>query len=244
MRVPSLARPLLLFLALAVHTSGAALAGTLINFDSIQTFGTGTLNPDGTFTFSPPPDWTAAFASQGMMFDRNPTIANYSLGPVVTAPSGPNRLSVHGSISITFVDPTDSTRAATTDFFSFDDAGVGPVSLMQYSGLEVVAYNIDGQVIGRTYIDPLGQFNGGHPAFTSSIAAAGIHKITFTWIAPDRAQVPSLDGFQGYADHGVDNFYFGNLTVVPEPSTLALACVAFFGLVAAAWRNSRSRSPA
>jgi hypothetical protein len=224
-----LAKPIsatLLVLAASLATVRAPSAAVIIDFDS-----------------SDPQLPGASYADQGILFgDGFYTSAQNYLG-AVGIPSAPNYLAVAGVATqavITFVDPADPGRKATTDFFGFDNAGLtdaNPTGL--FDGLKIVLLDLAGLEIGSTIIDPIGPAaSATRDIFQTTFAVAGIHQVLF-------AKLTNSAGNGALSP--IDNVTFNAVTPVPAPSSLALfgtGLVALgFGRVHRARPRSSDRAP-
>lgn len=222
--IRALAKPIsatLLVLAASLATVRAPSAAVIIDFDS-----------------SGPQLPGASYADQGILFgDGFYTSAQNYLG-AVGIPSAPNYLAIAGVATqavITFVDPADPGRKATTDFFEFDNAGLtdaNPTGL--FDGLKIVLLDLAGLEIGSTIIDPIGPAaSATRDIFRTTFAVAGIHQVLF-------AKLTNSAGNGALAP--IDNVTFNAVTPVPAPSSLALFGTGLIALGFGRKHRARHRS--
>lgn len=208
--------------ALAVAASAEA---TVIDFDDLA-------YPTPTSVV----ELNTQFAHLGILFE-NGVGSKDTFGGVIILPTdsdGTNLgyMRLGAPQTIRFVDPTNSAVNATTDFVSFDNLGL-IASGGLYSGFNARAYDVNGNLLGETTVDPVGPSQARSP-FTTSFSFAGIHRITTTRIVR-----------QDIGMQPIDNLTFGPLTIVtpaqavPEPSTWATMILGF-GLAGAALRRTRN----
>lgn len=175
------------------------------------------------------------FAHLGILFE-NGVGSKDTFGGVIILPTDPDGtnlgyMRLGAPQTIRFVDPTNSAVNATTDFVSFDNLGL-IASGGLYSGFNARAYDVNGNLLGETTVDPIGPLQARSP-FTTSFSFAGIHRITTTRIVR-----------QDVGMQPIDNLTFGPLTIVtpsqgvPEPSAWAMMILGF-GLVGAGFRRGR-----
>jgi len=105
-------------------------------------------------------------------------------------------------ITISFWDPSNSSRPATTDFVSIRGDLRGSSFTVAFD-----AFDSDGNLVASDS----GQDFGGR---TYSVAAASIHSVRFSGVP-----TPTIGGSGGV---GLDDLTFNPVTPVPEPGTLLL----------------------
>jgi hypothetical protein len=172
----------------ATAASTIANAGSLLNFDTLS-----------------PGSWVGnAYQSAGVIFDAPGwDVRNENFGGIVLVPSSPNYIRLTEQVLTTtlrFVDPANPAVPATTTFFEFDNPGLVASSGF-YGGLNVVAKDLDGNIVATASIPHVGPFQD-RATFTTTIQSSEIHSVEFTYVPNPWAQglVP------------IDNIRFGDVT--------------------------------
>ncbi len=159
-----------------------------------------------------------------------------SLGDISSAPSGVN--GIGGStdtgiltyndafpITISFWDPSNPLRPATTDFVSIRGDLIGSSFTVDFD-----AFDTDGNLIATDS----GRDIGGR---TYSVSADAIHTVRFSGVP-----TPTIGGSGGV---GLDDLTFNPVTPIPEPSTALLLATGLAALAVgrrrAAWCAPNTR---
>lgn len=171
---------------------------------------------------------TTQFATDGVVF-TNLTARNDTFGGVVIVPSPPNYVSpsVRADSIIEFVDPTDSSTPATTDLFSFDNAGLVNSGGF-YNGIDVSIRDLLGNEIGSATIPPAGPSES-RPIFTTSFSLAGIHEVVLSYTQNRTGGIAPFD-----------NVTFNAVTPaapVPAPATVLLVLTGVVAVGIRGWRQ-------
>lgn len=180
------------------------------------------------------------YADRGIVFGDHFLSIDHTYGGAVAVPSGPIYLTITGigtEAVITFVDPADPNRKATTDFFAFDNPGLTDQNATAFfDGLEIVLLDLQGREIGGTTIDPVGPpADGTRDIFQTVFAVPGIHQVVFT-------KITNPLGASGATP--IDNFRFNAVTPVPAPASLVLLATGLIGLLGLRRRaHSPDRAP-
>ena len=167
-----------------------AVQATVIDFEGLST-GTSVSNQ---------------FASDGIIFGGG-DVVTLNHDSIALCPSSPSFCI--GDINMTFVDPTDGTTAAATDFLSFKIGDLGG-DLDEWL---ISIFDIDNVLLeARTVAEN---------AFTvQSFAYTGIHSALIEWTAPITS---------GYTIDDV-TFNAPTISAVPEPASIALLGLGLAGL--------------
>ena len=171
---------------------------------------------------------TAQYAAQGIVFDSSFTVMDNTFGGAVDVPSGSNYLSVFPTgATIRFVNPANTSQAATTDLFGFTIAGLNAGGGF-YAGALVSLFDIGGNLIRSQQFNPVGP-NESRSQISYSTSAPNIASVRF-----DRIENSSGSGL-----FPIDDVTFGALSAggVPEPSVWAFLILGF-GAVGGAMRRS------
>jgi hypothetical protein len=198
---------ILLWAACLIHSVAHAAPVTL-DFDDL---------PSGTVIDN-------QFAPLGVLFSS--TFGDVKVFSGCCAHTGTHSLDGGGfrEVVVTFVDPTDARRAATTDFFSVT---LGDIDL---PGNGLTAFDIAGNLIGQAFAACAAPFDCPGDSFseTLNLSVAGMHRIVI-------AAGGQLFGAQAQGEATVDTLVFNAVAAhVPEASRQYLlgAGLAVLGLIA------------
>lgn len=152
-----------------------------------------------------PGSWVGdAYQSAGVIFDAPGwDVRNENFGGIVLVPSSPNYIRLTEQVLTTtlrFVDPANPGVPATTTYFQFDNPGLVSSSGF-YGGLNVVAKDLEGNIVATASIPHVGPFQS-RSTFTTTIQSSEICSVAFTYVRNPWAQglVP------------IDNIRFGDVT--------------------------------
>jgi hypothetical protein len=152
---------------------------------------------------------TNQYGGNGIVFAAVPgfTVLNNTFGGVVFTPSGSNYLAVTGNGTFNFM---IGAAPGAVDFFSFSTLGLINSGGF-YNGAIIDAYDTNGSLITSTTVNPVGpsQFQS---SSIVNLIGPGIHEVRFTHI----------NNSSGGGLFGLDDLNFGEVTGVPEPSSMAL----------------------
>ncbi len=172
---------------------------------------------------------TDHFASQGVLISSS--FGDVRVFSGCCSDSGANSLDggAFREVVVTFVDPADPLRPATTDFFSMT---LGDVDL---AGNGMTAYDVLGRQIARVVSSCAADFAcpGDSLYETLSLSAAGMHRIVI-------AAGGQLSGAEARSEATVDSFVFNPVVAqVPELSHAHMLAAGLTLLLAVAVRRSR-----
>lgn len=182
-------------------------ADTLLNFDTLPVGAPGN-----------------QLAASGVVFSAGFVVKNDSNSGHVLIPSPSNYLDLDhdssGGVGIVdFVSPLDPSLPAVTSYVSLANAGLNNFDhLGWFNGMQISAVDINGAVVDSVTVLPTTKPDS-RPISTVTLDGPGIHELRFSLI-------DSSNG--GNALAPTDDWQFGPLIVVPEPSALALLCIAGF----------------
>jgi hypothetical protein len=172
---------------------------------------------------------TDQFASQGVLISSS--FGDVRVFSGCCSDSGTNSLDggQFREVVITFVDPADALRPATTDFFSMT---LGDVDI---PGNGMTAYDVLGRQIARVVSSCAADFAcpGDSLYETLSLSVAGMHRIVI-------AAGGQLSNAEPRSEATVDSFVFNQVVAqVPEPLHAQMLAAGLTLLLAVAVRRSR-----
>lgn len=170
-------------------------------------------------------------ASDGVLFSSGggfAAVVDHVPGCNPCTPTPPNilggtnasgQLDYSAAITASFFLPTNTSQMATTNFVRI----LGDQFPLNSGTLTLEAYGLLGNLLATTSLPDFGPQG---TVLDLNITANGIHSVRF---------------YSNNATVGFDNFEFGDLVAVPEPSTWAMLIIGMGG-VGAAMRRRRKRS--
>lgn len=171
---------------------------------------------------------TGQFASQGVLISSS--FGDVTVFSGCCSDSGANSLDggAFREVVVTFVDPADALRPATTDFFRMT---LGDVDL---TGNGMTAYDVLGRQIARVVSSCVADFvcPGESLYETLSLSVAGMHRIVI-------AAGGQLSGAEPRSEATVDSFVFNPVTApVPEMSHAHMLAAGLVLLLVVATRSA------
>jgi hypothetical protein len=118
-----------------------------------------------------------AYQASGAIFSGPIVVTNNVFTGVLTVPSPPNYVAVSPNGTLTFVDPLNPARAATTNLVSIDNPSLTPNGGC-YNAIRLDAFGLQGNLLGSVTVPAVGA--AGSVQTTTSLTFAGIHSVVFT----------------------------------------------------------------
>ncbi len=195
-----------LIFSLVLGIAPNARADATVNFDA------SVVGPAGT-----------QLSSAGVVFSTGFFVMSDNNVGHVVVPSTPNYLNLDHDTSggvgtVTFVSPLNSNIPAVTSFVTISNNGLNNFDgLGWFNGIQFKAFDISGAVLDTATVAATAKPNG-RPISTIQLNGLGIHSVQLTLI-------DSVNGSNALAP--TDDWKFGTLTAVPEPSSAIVIGASF-----------------